>query len=124
MAHSKSNVDRLAVSLRYRIEAAEPGVTRFKWLVDDPCLLTADDLVSWKPDEDRRGPERRNCVEFVRELLAERGSTRASEIKAEAKKRGLEFKRSTWDRSKEYLGVRSQGRGQEAVWKLPSLTDN
>ena len=120
LAHTKNNLGSRAPSIRYEIVEAEPGVSRVEWLENERCPWTADELVSHRPDEDRRGDERKECAAFLREYFDQVESRGASvmDVKAAASEAGITASRETWTRARQDAELDHRGHGRGAVWFL------
>ncbi len=116
LAHTKGNLGPSATSLRYRIIEPEPNVTKIEWLAT--CDLTADELVAYTPDSEKRGEARRACGQWLGRYFSDGKREVASNVKAAARAAGHEWTNSTWDRARKDRFIGSAGRGQTAVWFL------
>jgi len=105
MAHSKSSLAPEGVSLIYDF-----GAGKFEWAGESP--LRWQDLLKKQKDK----PRQREAGEFLEDFLA-RGPQAATEVQNRAAAEGLS--RSTLNRSKEALGVRSYQRKRRWFWEQP-----
>jgi hypothetical protein len=108
VAHQKSSLAPEGKSLVFDIREGA-----FEWLGESP--LRWPDLL--KKQKDR--PARREAGEFLQEVLAN-GPRPATEVASRAA--AYEISRSTLNRSKEALGVRSEQRKRQWFWALADDT--
>ena len=108
VAHAKSNLAPLGKSLSYRITDG-----RFEW--GGEVDLSAEQLCQGPEDMDSL-TAREEAKEFLQELLAD-GPVAAPEVIDQAKELGID--KSTLDRAKKALGIRSRRQGLGWAWELP-----
>lgn len=119
MAHPKCNVGPLGKSLRYRILARDVGMPDsmpvVEWLGESD--RTADEVVSWKPEEDRRGGDRVAAAGFLTRYFATRESSTCGEVKAAAQAEfKREFSQDAWSEARRDARINSSGGGRNAIW--------
>ena len=112
VVHIKSNLTAAGPTILFDLDP-EYG---FSWAgVSD---LTADDVINYRQTGERQAPVRDECVEFLKELLAD-GPISANEVKEAAKTKG--FSKITVIRAKEKMGIESKkakGKSGEWIWRL------
>jgi AAA domain len=109
VAHSKSNLAPKGTSWAYDF-----GAGRLEWAGESNH--TAEDLLKKPKDK----PRQREAGEFVEHFLA-RGPRAAAEVEHRAAAEGIS--RSTLNRTKEALGVRSFQRKRQWFWEKPQPTE-
>lgn len=119
MAHAKCNVGRLGPSLRYRVVERDGGVPdpmpAVEWL--GRSERSADDVVRWKPEEDKRGPDRLALGGFLVRYFATRDSANPDEVKATAAAElKREFGENPWRQARQDARIITIGRGRNTVW--------
>jgi hypothetical protein len=120
LASTKSNLARLAPSLRFRLVESAPGKSHIEWVGE--CAHSPEDLLADSSDQRDEGllPQLRDWLASV---LRE-GPQPVQDILARQQANNIPGSRRTLERAKKALGVLSQREGYQGrvVWLLPSCS--